>query len=54
MNKHKKFIAKVFKEVIQDLNANEETISNYFHHDYIPYVDGHELNYTDFVQHMMT
>jgi hypothetical protein len=47
------FIERVFKEVIEDLNANEQIISQYFSPLYIQYVDGHELNYKDFVQHMI-
>lgn len=46
------FIEKVFKEVIENLDADEETISEYFSPYYTQYVDGHKLNYEDFVQHM--
>ncbi len=49
----KNFIEKVFKEVIENLNANEEIISRYFASNYIQYVDGHHLNYKEFVQHMV-
>lgn len=52
-NLSKNFIERVFKEVIEDLNANEKTISQYFSPDYIQQVDGHRLNYEDFVQHMI-
>jgi limonene-1,2-epoxide hydrolase len=52
-NLNKNFIEKVFKEVIEDLNANEEIISQYFSPHYIQHVDGHHLNYQDFVQHMV-
>jgi len=51
-NLSKNFIEKVFKEVIEDLNADEKVISDYFSTQYIQYVDGHCLNYEDFVQHM--
>lgn len=50
---NKNFIEQVFKEVIEDLNANEEVISRYFSPSYIQHVDGHTLNYKEFVQHMM-
>jgi hypothetical protein len=49
----KSFIELVFKEVIEDLKADEEIISKYFSPSYIQHVDGQTLNYTDFVQHMM-
>ncbi len=47
------FFEKVFKEVIENLDADEHTISQYFSPYYTQYVDGHKLNYEDFVQHMM-
>lgn len=47
------FIEKVFKEVIENLDADEKTISQYFSPYYTQYVDGHKLNYEEFVQHMM-
>lgn len=52
-NLSRNFIERVFKEVIEDLNANEEIISQYFSPHYIQHVDGHHLNYEDFVQHMV-
>lgn len=52
-NLSKDFIERVFKEVIEDLNADETIISQYFSPHYIQHVDGHELNYEDFVQHMV-
>lgn len=52
-NLNKNFIERVFKEVIEDLNADEKIISQYFSPHYIQYVDGHHLNYEDFVQHMV-
>jgi limonene-1,2-epoxide hydrolase len=52
-NLSKHFIERVFKEVIEDLNANEKIISQYFSPHYIQHVDGHQLNYEDFVQHMV-
>lgn len=50
---NKNFIEKVFKEVIENLEADENTISQYFSPHYMQYVDGQQLNYEDFVQHMM-
>ena len=52
-NLNRDFIERVFHEVIKDLKANEQTISQYFSPHYIQYVDGHQLNYNDFVQHMI-
>lgn len=52
-NLSKSFIERVFKEVIEDLNANEKIISQYFSPHYMQHVDGHHLNYEDFVQHML-
>lgn len=49
---NKDFIEKVLKDVVVDMDASEEIISNYFSTSYIQHVDGHTLNYSDFVQHM--
>ncbi len=49
----KNFIEQVFQEVIEGLNADKEVISRYFSPSYIQYVDGHSLNYQEFVQHMI-
>lgn len=46
------FIQKVFNEVIENMDADESVISQYFSPDYIQHVDGHTLNYTEFVEHM--
>ncbi len=46
------FIKEVFKEVIENMDADESVISRYFSPDYIQHVDGHTLNYTEFVEHM--
>ncbi len=46
------FIQKVFKDVIEDMDADESVISQYFSPNYIQHVDGHTLNYTEFVEHM--
>lgn len=48
----KQFIQDAFKAIIVDTNATDETYSTYFSKDYIQYVDGKELNYKGFVQHM--
>lgn len=47
------FIKQVFKEVIENLDRDEKIISQYFSPHYIQFVDGHKLNYNDFVQHML-
>jgi hypothetical protein len=46
------FIKKVFEDVIENMEADEAIISKYFSPAYIQYVDGHTLNYLDFVEHM--
>lgn len=51
--RNKAFINQLFKDVIEDLSANEKTISKYFSPSYIQHVDGHTLNYQDFLQHMI-
>ena len=48
----KEFIQEVFRNVIENRNANEEIYSQYFSPNYTQYVDGKILNYTDFVSHM--
>lgn len=47
------FMNRVFKDVIEDLNADESIISKYFSPSYIQHVDGHTLDYKDFIQHML-
>lgn len=51
-NEIKKFIQEAFLNVIEDMNATEETYTKYFSKDYIQYVDGKKLTYADFVAHM--
>lgn len=48
----KQFIQDAFKAIIVDINATEETYSTYFSKDCIQYVDGKELDYEGFVQHI--
>lgn len=48
----KDFIEKTFQDVIENMQADEEIISQYFSSDYIQYVDGHMLDYPGFIQHM--
>jgi len=50
--KMKNFIKLVFKDVIENIEANEAIISQYFSPNYIQHVNGTVLNYDDFVQHM--
>jgi limonene-1,2-epoxide hydrolase len=50
---NKNYIERVFKDVIEDLHADEAVISQYFSHSYIQHVDGHTLNYKEFIQHML-
>lgn len=51
-NSMKDFIEKTFEDVIENMQADEEIISQYFSTDYIQYVDGHMLDYPGFIQHM--
>lgn len=48
----KNFLKEAFANVIEDMNATEETYANYFSKDYVQYVDGKKLTYSDFVAHM--
>ncbi len=47
------FVKKLLVDVIEDMKADEKIFSHYFSSDYMQYVDGHILNYTDFVHHML-
>lgn len=49
----KDFIERVFSEVIDNINADEKTIAQYFSPSYVQYVDGHRLDYNGFCTHMM-
>lgn len=49
---NKEFINKVLKNVVEDMEADEEIISRYFSPSYVQYVDGRMLNYSDFVKYM--
>ena len=46
------FIERVFKDVIEDLTADENVIAKYFSPSYIQYVDGETLDYKQFIDHM--
>lgn len=48
----KQFIRDAFANVIEDVNASEETYAKYFSKHYVQYVDGKQLDYDDFVAHM--
>lgn len=48
----KQFIKEVFANVVENMNATEETYAHYFSKDYIQHVDGKTLNYDQFVAHM--
>lgn len=48
----KAFIKKAFKDVIENIDADESVIEKYFSKDYKQWVDGHELDYQGFVSHM--
>ena len=48
----KEWFKKAFKAVIEDMDADESVIEQYFAEDYRQYVDGHELDYQGFIKHM--
>jgi ketosteroid isomerase-like protein len=48
----KKWVKEVFKNTVENMDATEETYSQYFSQDYIQHVDGKTLDYNDFVAHM--
>jgi len=48
----KAFIKEAFTKVIEDVNASDEIYAKYFSQDYIQYVDGKTLSFSDFVKHM--
>lgn len=48
----KDWIREMFTEVVENPNADEAIIAQYFSEDFIQRVDGHTLNYHDFVNHM--
>lgn len=48
----KEFIREVFTNVMENMQATEETYAKYFSKDYVQYVDGKTLNYNQFVAHM--
>jgi hypothetical protein len=50
---NKQLIKDAFSQVVGSTIADEKVIANFFHPEYKQYVDGVELNYSDFVQHMI-
>lgn len=50
----KKWIENVLKEIVENMEADEQAISKYFSRDYIQEVDGKKLDYHGFVNHMRT
>ncbi|CUI16109.1 conserved hypothetical protein [Candidatus Protochlamydia naegleriophila] len=46
------YIETALKEVIENMEAGEEVFSHYFSPSYTQHVDGHVLDYKDFIQHM--
>jgi len=49
---NKKIIQEAFKNVVENMDATEKTITAYFSSDYTQLVDGKIINYNDFVAHM--
>jgi len=50
--KNKKFIQEVFKQVFETSGVSEKVIAQYFSSNYQQWVDGHKLNYDDFIAHI--
>lgn len=48
----KQLIRNAFQKVIEDPNANENVIRQFFSEDYVQHVDGKILNLSDFIQHI--
>src|SRR5258708_2979725 len=48
----KRFVKEIFNNVIENMDATEETYAKYFSKDYVQYVDGKILKYNDFIAHM--
>jgi len=46
------WIHNMFTDVIENQTADEEAVSQYFSKDFVQYVNGHTLNYDDFVEHI--
>ena len=52
MQHYKELVQQSFKEVIEDMEYGEAAIERYFSKDYLQYVDGKELNFKGFCQHL--
>lgn len=51
---NKQIFEKAFKAILEAPEVNEKDIEKYFAKDYVQRVDGKEINYPQFVQHMVT
>lgn len=49
---YKKLVQEAFRDVFENDKFSEKVISKYFHPEYKQYVDGKELNYKQFLDHM--
>lgn len=49
---NKQLILLAFQKVIETADADEQAISHFFHKDYKQYVDGVQIDFNGFVQHM--
>ncbi len=49
---HKKVLREVFQNIVGQGHTDDNTISKYFHEDYVQLVDGKKLNRDEFVRHM--
>ena len=50
--KNKQLIKDAFSQVVGSTIVDEKVIANFFHSDYQQNVDGVQLNYSGFIQHM--
>lgn len=50
---NKQLIKDAFSQVVGSNSADEKIIAAFFHPEYQQYVDGIELNYSGFIQHMI-
>lgn len=53
MSEYNKIVLrKAFKAIFESDNVDEAIIAHYFSPDYIQWVDGHELDYSGFINHL--
>lgn len=50
---NKQLIKDAFSQIVESTSADEKVIADFFHPKYQQYVDGQQLDYSDFIQHMI-